>query len=141
VHEEVVTRGLERQQSDAYAIQLAVARHYLTVVQLATTDLSAAIQALPIHPGEKQAIELALREKPDWLLLDDLLARDHARRMGLKVKGTLGVIVAAYRQRLVNLQEVELIFHAIQNREDIWINDKLIERVWDQLSSEAKGKQ
>ena len=67
------------------------------------------------------------------MLLDDLLAREEAQRLGLKVKGTLGVIAQAYRNGLMTLAEVELTFQAILDREDIWISDALVRRVWNQL--------
>ena len=67
------------------------------------------------------------------MLLDDLLAREEAQRLGLKIKGTLGVIAQAYRNGLMTLAEVELTFQAILDREDIWISDALVRRVWNQL--------
>jgi len=67
------------------------------------------------------------------VLLDDLLAREEAQRLGLKIKGTLGVIAQAYRNGLMTLAEVELTFQAILDREDIWISDALVRRVWNQL--------
>ena len=67
------------------------------------------------------------------MLLDDQLAREEAQRLGLKIKGTLGVIAQAYRNGLMTLAEVELTFQAILDREDIWISDALVRRVWNQL--------
>jgi predicted nucleic acid-binding protein len=133
VYEEVVICGLELEQPDAYAVELAVARKELRVVDMDDTDLSEIVHALPLHRGEKQAIQLGLSESADWVLLDDWLAREEAQRLGLKVKGTLGIIAEAYRQGLMSLNEMELIFQAIIAREDIWISDALVRRVWDEL--------
>ena len=133
VYEEVVIRGLELEQPDAYAVELAIARKELKVVDMDDADLSEIVRALPLHRGEKQAIQLGLRESADWVLLDDWLAREEAQRLGLKVKGTLGIIADAYRRGLISLNEVELIFQAIIAREDIWISDALVRRVWDEL--------
>ena len=133
VYEEVVVRGLELEQPDAYAVQMAIARRELVVVESEDAGLSEAVQALPLQWGEKHVIQLGLAEQPDWVLLDDLLAREEAQRLGLKVKGTLGVIAQAYRNGLMTLAEVELTFQAILDREDIWISDALVRRVWNQL--------
>jgi predicted nucleic acid-binding protein len=63
--------------------------------------------------------------------LDDQLAREQARKRGLCVKGTLGVTVEAFRRRLLSAEEVELIFQAILDRDELWISDALVHRVWD----------
>ncbi len=113
VHDEVVARGLELGQPDAHTVQLAIARQELVVIDTGAVSLSEAVQSLPIGQGEKHAIQLGLQESPDWVLLDDLLAREEAQRLGLKVKGTLGVIAEAYRGQLISLAECDLIFQAI----------------------------
>jgi predicted nucleic acid-binding protein len=133
VYEEVVTVGLELEQPDAYAVEFAVAAKEITVVSMDNADLSEAVRDLPIGKGEKQAIQLGLLESPDWILLDDLLAREEAQRLGLKVKGTLGIIAEAYRKGHMSIDEVELIFQSIMTREDIWISEALVRRVGNEL--------
>jgi predicted nucleic acid-binding protein len=54
--------------------------------------------------GEKQAIQLTMNENADWVLLDDMQARIEAKKLGLRVKGTLGVFVDAVRQSVLNTQ-------------------------------------
>jgi uncharacterized protein len=44
--------------------------------------------------GEAEAIALALQEKADWLLIDE--------RVGLKVKGTLGVLLEGVRRDCID---------------------------------------
>jgi predicted nucleic acid-binding protein len=138
VHEEVVTRGLEMEQSDAYVCQLAMARGELVVVGVDDVSLSEAVRVLPLGKGEKQAIQLGLARSADWVLLDDSLAREETRRLGLKAKGTLGVIAEACRKGLISLSEAELISQAIITREDIWISEALIHRVWDDLREDVR---
>ncbi len=129
VYDEVVTHGLDLAQPDAYIVQLAVARRELTVVSIQSASLPETELDSPLHLGERQVIQLALRESPDWVLLDDQLAREQAKQHGLRVKGTLGIIVQAHRHGLITAQEVELIYHAILDRDDIWISDILVQRV------------
>ncbi len=52
--------------------------------------------------GETAVIALALRMKADLTILDDLAARNVAAELGLKVTGTLGVLLAAYRKGLLD---------------------------------------
>jgi len=133
VFEEVVTRGLEIGEADAYAVQLAVARRELQVITEETSEPEAIEENALLHSGELAAIRLARQERSDWLLLDDQLAREQAQQLGLNVKGTLGVIVDAYRQQLLSRTELEIVFQAILDRDDIWISDTLVRRVWSVL--------
>ena len=48
--------------------------------------------------GETAAIALAFRNKADLVILDDLAARNVAIELGLKVTGTLGVLLAAHKK-------------------------------------------
>ena len=51
--------------------------------------------------GEIEAVNLALHLRPDRLLLDDGEGRREARRLGLRVTGVLGLLVAAKRSGLL----------------------------------------
>jgi predicted nucleic acid-binding protein len=42
--------------------------------------------------GEASAIALAMEDKESLIILDDLRARKYAKRLGIKITGTLGVI-------------------------------------------------
>ena len=130
VYQEVVTRGLELGQADAYTVQMAVARRELVVVSVEIAEASTAGIEPSLHRGERAAIQVAKQEEAVWVLLDDELAREQAQKLGLRVKGTLGVIIEAYRRQLLTAEEVELVFQAILDRDDIWISDALVRRVW-----------
>jgi len=55
-----------------------------------------------IDDGEAEAIVLALEIKADAVLLDDADARRIARTLGLNVKGTIGVLLLAWRRGLLD---------------------------------------
>lgn len=59
--------------------------------------------ALPpkLHHGETAAIALALAENADILLLDDRDARVAARRKGIPITGTIGILMEARNQLLI----------------------------------------
>lgn len=67
--------------------------------------------ALPITPtsldfldaGEKEAIRLALAIEGSLLVLDDRIARDEARRLGIEVTGLLGILLRAGQRGLLDL--------------------------------------
>jgi len=53
----------------------------------------------------------------------------------LSIKGTLGVIVEAYRAGLLRFNDVENTIEAIIDREDIWISEELCHRVLRKLKN------
>jgi hypothetical protein len=55
-----------------------------------------------LDPGEANAIVLALELKATQLLIDERVGRTEARRLGLRMTGILGVLLAAKRQSLVS---------------------------------------
>jgi uncharacterized protein len=54
------------------------------------TNATPASLPTPLDPGETAAITLALQEKADVLLMDELRGREVARSLGIKVAGILG---------------------------------------------------
>jgi predicted nucleic acid-binding protein len=56
-----------------------------------------------LDPGEQEAIQLAKEEHADLLLMDEKVGTRLARRHGLAVIGTLGVLVQAARYRLLDI--------------------------------------
>jgi predicted nucleic acid-binding protein len=58
-----------------------------------------------LHAGERDAISLALNIQADALIIDERRGREEAEKRGLKVIGTLGVIVTAHESGLLDLIE------------------------------------
>ena len=55
-----------------------------------------------IHRGEAEVIALAATLPDTQLILDDLAARRHAKLLGLRVTGTLGILLKAKQSNLLN---------------------------------------
>jgi len=55
-----------------------------------------------IHRGEAEVIALAGSLRESKMILDDLAARKHARLLGLKFTGSLGVLLQAKKIGLLN---------------------------------------
>ncbi len=55
---------------------------------------------LSVDEGEAEAIAIALRQNA-CLLIDDLLGRKAAKRLGLIINGTLGLFIAAKKKGIV----------------------------------------
>jgi predicted nucleic acid-binding protein len=65
-----------------------------------------------VDPGEASAIALALEIKSDYVILDDLEARKFAEKIGLSVKGTMGLLLSSKQKGLIPL--VSPYIHLIQ---------------------------
>ena len=61
-----------------------------------------------LHRGEAEVIALALEANADIVILDDKKARNIARRIGLNVMGTIGILILAKKQSLINNIEAEI---------------------------------
>ena len=61
-----------------------------------------------LHRGEAEAITLAIEADANIVILDDKKARSIARRLGLKIIGTVGILVLAKKQKLLDDIEAEI---------------------------------
>ena len=141
VFAEVVTAGVAVGATDALEARRAVLRRDLRLLASEDVLLTDAVAALPLDEGELETIQAALANPVDVVLLDDLLARQHATRLGLAVKGTVGVLVDAYRAGLLTLDELAAIFESIAARDDIWIAAGLLDHVLARLRGDVAGEQ
>lgn len=98
VYNEVVTQGLARGASDALILRLVWLRQGWPVVEVPPEVLSAYEPPVILDPGEREVLALAQTLADPLVLLDDEVARAEARRLELRVRGTLGVLVQAYRR-------------------------------------------
>jgi len=68
---------------------------------------------LGLGQGEIDVILLAQELKADRVLIDEKLGRKIADTLGLHVKGTLGILLAAYHIRLLSQGEAEEVVEAL----------------------------
>ena len=96
---DAVKRELEIGRQEGYDVPSLEALNWIRCVN--PEAMPSEWLALDLGPGELAAMALAL-EYPEYIvLLDDLLARRTAEAAGLKVWGTLRVILTAKRRGLV----------------------------------------
>lgn len=129
VYGEAVTQGLALGAPDARTIRLFWQAKDWPIITVSAATLTAYRPLIILDPGETEVLALA-RTIPDVLvLLDDETARGEARRLKLRVRGTLGVLIQAYHSKILSLPEIELLLQEIAARPDIWISARLCEQV------------
>ena len=118
VHRELFAKtGVESERLDealSNYIQVAERPELASEIQLATLALDA---------GEREAVALAQALNLP-LLMDDQLGRHSARRLGLGVTGTVGVLIEAKRRG--RLPAVRPVLEEMRTQ-GYWLSDELIE--------------
>ncbi len=132
VYREVVTQGLALGAPDARVVQLFWENQKWPITDVARL-LSDFQPGVVLDAGETEVLALAGEDPEALFLIDDDLARQEARRLAVEVKGTLGVMVQAFRRGVLTFEETELLIQLIAARPDIWIGARLCEGVLEGL--------
>lgn len=86
--------------------------------------------------GEASVIALALEQENDvLLLLDDLIARSIAKSLGIKISGTLGIILEALYSKILSTDEIKLLFDDLVTETSFRISVKLYQSITQLINS------
>lgn len=141
VYHEVVTAGLSIGAKDAEVVEKFCRSKEITIFpskEIKEVSLNAISE---LHPGELETIKMALQIHADYILLDDLDAREVAeinikeQSASTTVKGTLGILAELYQKNLISKAQFEEYLEAIKNRRDIWISSNLCHKLMEALEA------
>ncbi len=124
VYQEVVVNGLRLGAPDADAAQFLIQQKQIQVEPV-SLDSNDPLLATGIDLGEAETLALAIQECADWALIDNAHARRAAHSVSVRCKGTLGVLLEAFRKKLLALTEFELLIHEIKRQPALWISEQL----------------
>ncbi len=130
VHEETAIEGMDRKYPDAFTLNMFLTRNGWKPERVST--IPADLRAANLDKGEKDAIALAISENAQ-LLIDEEYGRALARMRGLTLRGSLGVLVECFREKIISESQLRFHFEQISARNDIWISPKLCDRILQTL--------
>ncbi len=136
VYNEVVVNGTRIGATDASAVKRIVDKGRILVEEVMLSEGDR--QALSIiDVGEAEVIALAKERKATWVLIDNEHARKIARFRGLPLKGTIGILIEAFRRGFLSQEEIELLVGEIQARPEFWISARLCDYALRAVSNEG----
>jgi predicted nucleic acid-binding protein len=81
-----------------------------------------------IDVGESQAITLGVEIEPNFIVLDDNAARRLARRVGLEVIGSLGLIKYLIDSGKIDVNDLNVLYNRLKT-----INFRISQRIFDAI--------
>lgn len=90
--------------------------------------------------GESEAIALALQEKADYFLTDDLDARNNALSYYLKVHGTVGIILRAFREKIIDKKTAIKKVNELHMLSSLFITQDLIREIINSIENFSDKK-
>lgn len=137
VYKEAVERGLQEGFSDAFTIKECIEQSWIKVSKLDEREVILCQKmmehAFEIHLGETQAIILA-RRTGALLLMDESSGRAFAETLGLKVRGTVYVVMKALREELLERTEAKEMVLALVSK-GFRIEPKLLARILQEIDT------
>ena len=79
--------------------------------------------------GESVAIALALQEKVNYFFTDDLDARLAAQSYSLEAHGSIGILLRAFREKLIDKSKVIDKIKELQTKSSLFITSDIVQQV------------
>ena len=106
---EVVKQEVLDATAAEYPALIDAFSNWLEVSDVEESHLSLRLREMNLHKGEVEALVLAYQvneqRKESVIIIDDLAARDVARALGLRMTGTVGIILRAVKNEFLTKHE------------------------------------
>ena len=107
----------------AVQTEVGISASWITV-QAPRSIMTVAALKTQLDDGEAEAIALALELNDVFIILDDLSARRVAKQLNLKVMGTVGMLLRAKQQKVID--EIKPLLTAL-NTADFRVSEAIIQ--------------
>lgn len=137
IHNEVykgIMKGKTTDSPDAFIVEGLVKEGRIGVLDLnnegekAYENIRKRYRSL--DTGEAATIALALQRKEKSVLIDESIARRVCKLMGLRPVGSLGVVLLAYKNGIIEEKRVKLIVRKMVSS-DFRVSASVIEKFWE----------
>jgi len=133
VYEETVAEGIRQGYEDARTLHSFLNQMDWHPQQVEPASVPPDLREAHLDRGERDTLALAMSLNSTLVLMDEMAGRQSAREHGLAVRGSLGVLIEAYRRDLISADQLRLYFGEAARRQDIWINHALVERLLQEV--------
>lgn len=133
VYDEVVIEGMRQGYEDARTLYLFLNQMGWSPEDVEPAAIPADLREVHLDRGERDTLALASALGGALVLMDETAGRKAARARGLTVRGSLGILIEAHRQGVIEADQLRLYFAEIARRQDIWISQALVERVLQEV--------
>jgi len=138
VHREVVTEGIALGKMDAFLIEKEIG-NWIEVVN-PKGYVGEICSRHGIHIGEAESILLARELNADLLLINERDGRRAAKKAGIKVKGTIGVISDCIGEHFLTVgAAVGILTFFRDNPSEFWIDPEIIDAAVRRIKSRSDG--
>jgi len=86
-----------------------------------------------LHQGELEAIILAQELLANYVILDDLLARRKAQRLGMNVMGSMGILLLFKKRGLFSAETTWLKIKQLTEQHGLYVSPHLLQQIKNQL--------
>lgn len=116
-----------------YAMLRSAFADWLVIHDVPQSPLSARLSDMGLHRGEADALVLAYhmkkRESDSVMVIDDLAGREVARTLGLRVTGTIGVVLRAKKTGLLTKEESLAKIRSLVEDTSFWMSAALYSKI------------
>lgn len=88
-----------------------------------------------LQDGEKEGLFLCQQVNASIILTDDLAVRKVSKSLQLIPVGSLGIIVKAYRQKLISYEDAEHYIEALYDVSSLYVTRAIVELAVEQISN------
>lgn len=137
---EVVDKGKQIGERDAYVVEKAIEDGWLKVLRVEVVKIP-----IKLEPGEVAVLSLAKKLGQREVLVDEISARTAARLMGLTPRGTIFVLLKALEIKEISLSEFldtlsDLIKHGFRLKEEVYLEAvKTAKEIAEKSRSQSSG--
>ncbi len=106
------TRGILRGYNRLISIREAVIKGWLKEITLKSKEEKALFESLSVSMGIGEASSIAVAKTREFVFAcDDKVARREASLLGVKLTGTIGILIRAARKNIVNSKQADEILN------------------------------